>query len=226
MPVFAPYSMQEAVDIIYEAPALADKWRTPVMILVDGMMGQMMEPVALPEMKKPLEPKDIPSQKPWAITGYGAKADGSRAVVKSLRLQPEDLEAHIDRLFERYGELAPAIKRAESINVKGADIVFVAYGITARLTMEVMEMLAEQRIKAGLIRPISLWPFPYEEFDKIGDSTKVVISAELSMGQLMDDVEKAVKGRLPVKLINRTGGSIPTSLEIFERAKATLEGLK
>ncbi|MDR0841447.1 MAG: 3-methyl-2-oxobutanoate dehydrogenase subunit VorB [Christensenellaceae bacterium] len=226
MPVFAPCNMQEAVDIIYEAPALADKWRTPVMILADGMMGQMMEPVALPDPKPFVEPEEIPANKPWAITGYAKKPGGARAVVKSLRMQPEALEEHVERLFARYDAAKAELTRYECIGLEDAELVFVAYGTIARLTLEVIEMLAEQGIKAGLIRPISLWPFPYEAFDQIGKRTKVVVSAELSMGQLIEDVYRGVNGRLPVELIHRTGGIIPTSIEVAQKAKAILEGLK
>lgn len=228
MPVFAPHNMQEAVDLIYEAPALAEKWRTPVMILADGMMGQMMEPVSLPEPKPMLAAKDIAARKDWAITGWDDRGgDRNRRVVKSLRLQPEALEEHVERLFARYREAEPELIRFEAVNLKGAQIVFVAYGTIARLTLEVMDLLAEQGVKAGLIRPVSLWPFPECAFDLIDKSaTKVVVSAELSMGQLLDDVKRAVCGRFPVELIYRTGGIIPTSLEVAEKAKAILEGLK
>ncbi len=227
IPVFAPYNMQEAVNLIYEAPSLAYKWRTPVIILADGMMGQMMEPVALPPEKPALEAKDIASQADWAITGYDDRGGAqNRRVVKSLRLQPEALEEHVEHLFARYAKAAPEFTRYEAIGLEDAEIVFVAYGTIARLTLEVMDMLAEQGIKAGLIRPISLWPFPEEAFDKISPATKVVISAELSKGQLLDDVKRAVCGRFPVELIYRTGGIIPTSLEVTEKAKAILEGLK
>ncbi|MEA4969613.1 MAG: 3-methyl-2-oxobutanoate dehydrogenase subunit VorB [Candidatus Pelethousia sp.] len=225
MPVFAPANIQEAVNILYEAPALAEKWRTPVMILADGMMGQMMEPVALPPEKPFVEAGDIPNRKPWAITGWDERS-GARNVVKSLRLQPEALEAHVEHLFARYEEAAPELTRFEAVNLEGAEVVFVAYGTMARLVREVMELLVEQGVKAGLIRPISLWPFPEAAFERIDPKTKAVICAELSMGQLMDDVRRAVAGRFPVKLIHRTGGIIPTSLEVAQKARAILEGLQ
>ncbi|NCB30489.1 MAG: 3-methyl-2-oxobutanoate dehydrogenase subunit VorB [Clostridia bacterium] len=225
MPVLAPSNIQEAVNLLYEAPAMAEKWRTPVMVLADGMMGQMMEPVALPEAKPFVDAKDIPARKPWAITGWDDR-NGERRVVKSLRLQPEALGEHVEHLFARYEAAKPEITRYEAVQLEGAELVFVAYGTMARLIHEVMELLAAQGIKAGLIRPISLWPFPDAAFDRIGSSTKAVISTELSMGQLLDDVQRAVCGRFPVKLIHRTGGIIPTSLEVAQKAKAILEGLK
>lgn len=225
MPVLAPSNIQEAVNLIYEAPALAEKWRTPVMVLADGMMGQMMEPVALPEAKPFAEAPDIPNRKPWAITGFDERS-GERRVVKSLRLQPEALEEHVEHLFARYEEAKPSLTRFETVNLEGAELVFVAYGTMARLIREVMELLAAQGIRAGLIRPVSLWPFPDKAFDRVGPDAKAVISAELSMGQLMDDVKRAVCGRFPVKLIHRTGGIIPTSLEVAQKARAILEGLQ
>ena len=223
MPVFAPASIQEAIDILYDAPALADAWRNPVMILVDGLMGQMMEPVVLPEPKQPLTSADIPKVKPWAISG---SEKGERSVVKSLRLQPEVLEKHVEKLFEKYARMKEELVKVETENVEDAEVVFVAFGTMARLAKEAMELLEAQGVKAGLVRPISLWPFPYRAFDKLSDKTKVVISTELSMGQMIQDVKLGVEGRWPVRLISRTGGMLPTSLEIVDRTKKILEEVR
>ena len=220
IPVFAPASIQEAIDILYDAPDLANRWRNPVMILVDGLMGQMMEPVVLPEPKAPLTAEQIPTAKPWAISG---SEKGTRSVVKSLRLQPEVLEQHVENLFEKYGRMEKELQRVECDSIGDAEVVFVAFGTMARLAREAMELLQAQGIKAGLIRPVSLWPFPYAAFDALTDKTKVVISTELSMGQMIEDVRLGVKGRFPVKLIHRTGGMLPTSLEIVEKTKKILE---
>ena len=223
IPVFAPASIQEAIDILYDAPALADQWRNPVMVLVDGLMGQMMEPVLLPEPKDPLTSADIPKVKPWAISG---SEKGERSVVKSLRLQPEVLEQHVEKLFEKYGRMEQELQRVECTNIEDVEVVFVAFGTMARLATEAMELLQAQGIKAGLIRPITLWPFPYSAFDALTDKTKVVISTELSMGQLIEDVRLGVQGRFPVKLIHRTGGMLPTSLEIVDKTKKILEEVR
>lgn len=223
IPVFAPASIQEAIDILYDAPALADEWRNPVMVLVDGLMGQMMEPVLLPEPKTPLASEDIPKVKPWAISG---SEKGERSVVKSLRLQPEVLEQHVEKLFEKYDRMEQVLQRVECTNIEDAEVVFVAFGTMARLATEAMELLQAQGIKAGLIRPITLWPFPYSAFDALTDKTRVVISTELSMGQLIEDVKLGVRGRFPVKLIHRTGGMLPTSLEIVEKTKKILEEVR
>jgi len=222
IPVFAPSSIQEAIDLIYEAVELADKWQNPIMILADGVLAQMMEPVTLPTPRPAKTSADIYKEKPWAIKGYG-KDDKNKTIVKSCRLQTDELETHIEKLFVKYRKAEKELQRAESIGVEDAEIVFVAFGTTARITKEAIELLAESGIKAGLIRPISLWPFPYSEFDKITDKTKVVISAEMSMGQLIQDVQIGTKGRFPVELVNRVGGIVPTSLEIADRAKKILE---
>ena len=223
IPVFAPASIQEAIDILYDAPALANEWRNPVMVLVDGLMGQMMEPVLMPEPKEPLKSSDIPKAKPWAISG---SEKGERSVVKSLRLQPEVLEQHVEKLFEKYARMEQELQRVECTNIEDAEVVFVAFGTMARLATEAMELLRSQGIRAGLIRPITLWPFPYGAFDALTDNTKVVISTELSMGQLIEDVKLGVRGRFPVKLIHRTGGMLPTSLEIVDKTKKILEEVR
>ena len=223
IPVFAPASIQEAINILYDAPALANEWRNPVMVLVDGLMGQMMEPVLLPEPKEPLKSSDIPKAKPWAISG---SEKGERSVVKSLRLQPEVLEQHVEKLFEKYDRMERELQKVECTDIEDAEVVFVAFGTMARLATEAMELLRSQGVKAGLIRPITLWPFPYGAFDALTDNTKVVISTELSMGQLIEDVKLGVRGRFPVKLIHRTGGMLPTSLEIVDKTKKILEEVR
>ena len=220
IPVFAPGKLQEAVDIIYEAPAIADKFRNPVMILADGMMGQMMEPILMPEYRKAVSSEEIKTYKPWAVSGKAGKE--KRSVVSSLNLKPEDLESRVEKIFEKYVIAEKELVRYETEGLEDADVVFVAFGTMSRLVKDSIEILAEQGIKAGLIRPISLWPYPYEAFDKISPKTKVVISAELSMGQMIDDVKMGVCGRFPVRLINRTGGIVPSSIEVAERTKKIL----
>lgn len=226
IPVFAPLGIQEAVDLIYEAPQIADRYRNPVMVLVDGMMGQMMEPLRLPEARPFVATEEIAAYKPWSLTGKAAKG-GERRVVKSLLLKPEQLEEHVEQLFEKYALAEKELVRFETIGLEKADVVFVAFGTISRLVAESIELLAVEGIRAGMIRPISLWPFPYAAFEQIDyTTTKAVISAELSMGQMIGDVKMGVNGRLPVQLIHRTGGIVPTSLEIVEKTKAILQGVK
>jgi len=222
IPVFAPSSIQEGADLVFEAMELADKWQNPIFIFTDGILGQMMEPVRLPEPRPDIKSGDIRKHKPWALTGYGDD-DSKRNVVKSLRLQPDELEKHVEYLFAKYNKAEKELVRVETAGVEDAEIVIVAFGTVARIAKEAIELLSEWGIKAGLIRPISLRPFPYAAFEKITSKTKVVVSAELSMGQMIQDVKLALGDRFPIKLINRTGGMIPTSLEIAERAKKILE---
>jgi len=222
IPVFAPSSIQEGADLVYEAMELADKWQNPVYILTDGILGQMMEPVELPEPVDGLKSEDIRKQKSWALTGYGSD-DSKRNVVKSLRLVPDELEKHVQKLFEKYTRAEKELVRVETTGLEDAEAVIVAFGTVARIAKEAIEMLAAQNIKIGLIRPISLRPFPYTAFEKLAAKTKVVISAELSMGQMIQDVKLGVSGRFPIKLLNRTGGMIPTPLEIADRTKKILE---
>ena len=222
VPVLAPSSVQEGVDLVFEAMELSDKWRNPIFIFTDGVLAQMMEPVVLPEPIPEITLSDIKKHKPWAMTGYGSD-DSNRVTVTSLRIHPDQLEKHVDKLFEKYAKFEKDFLRVETTDIEDADVVICAYGIVARIAKEAIESLKAQGIKAGLIRPISLRPFPYHAFDKISSKTKVIISAELSMGQMMQDIKLAVGDRFPIKLINRTGGMVPTSLEIAERAKKILE---
>ena len=221
VPVFAPSSIQECANLIYECFDIAEKYRNPVVILADGMLGQMMEPVELPEAKGITPVEKINEVKPWAITGTDYHE--GRNVVYSLRLDPQALENHVEDMFARYAEAEKELVRWTDQGLDDAEIVFVAFGTTSRLCAEASEILAERGIKAGLIRPISLWPFPDAAFDKIGPNAKVVISTELSMGQMIFDVKNAVRGRWPVALINRTGGMVPSSIEIADRAEKALK---
>jgi len=222
IPCFAPSTIQEGVDLVYEAMDLADEYRNPVFIFTDGLLGQMMEPVMLPEQRKLVQSHEIRKDKPWALTGYGSD-DSKRNTITSLRIQPEELEKLVENIFEKYAKAEKELVRYEALDVEDADVVIVAFGTVARITKEAIEILAQQGIKAGLIRPISLWPYPYNAFDKITDKTKVVISAELSMGQMIQDVKLGINGRFPVRLLSRTGGVVPTAVEIAERTKKILE---
>lgn len=224
IPVLAPAGIQECVDLIYEAFDIADRYRNPVLIFADGMMGQMMEPVELPAPRGITPEEKINEAKPWAITGTDRHP--GRNVVFSLRMEPDVLEQHVEHMFEKYAAAEKELVRYKTQNLEDAEIVFVAFGTMSRLCAEAIELLGEQGIKAGMIRPISLWPFPDAAFDEIGAKTRIVISTELNMGQMITDVKAAVAGRWPVGLIHRTGGIVPSSLEIVERAKNLLEGVK
>lgn len=224
IPVLAPAGIQECVDLIYEAFDIADKYRNPVVIFADGMMGQMMEPVELPPHRPILGPEEIAKKNAWAITGTDQHE--GRNVVFSLRLQPNVLEAHVEHMFEKYAEAEKELVRYNTMGLEDAEVVFVAFGTMSRLCAEAIELLGERGVRAGMIRPISLWPYPDRAFDEIGPKTKLVISTELSMGQMIQDVKAAANGRWPVKLISRTGGVVPSSLEIVDKTLKMLAEVK
>ena len=219
--VYAPASIQEAVDIMRDAFDTADEYRAPVMLLVDGMLGQMMEPVSLAERISDAEIEEIRNSKKWALTGYGDSR--GKNTIRSLRLKADELEASVEERGEKYERAERELVRYESIGTDDADIVFVAFGSTSRIVKEAVLILSSLGIRAGLVRPVSLWPFPYEAFDHLSDKTKAVISVELSKGQLIQDVKLGVLGRKPVELIYRTGGSLLTPEEVAEKAKRILE---
>jgi len=215
--VYAPASVQEAVELTTDAFETADYYRNPVMILGDGMIGQMMEPVELREPKK----RNL-SPKKWALTG--TKGLRSNNTIKSLALEPDDLEKVNLKLKEKYDMIRKNEVRYESFNLEDAEIVFVAYGTVSRIVKAVIEELSLQNIKAGLIRPITLWPFPYEAFENLSTKTKCVMSIEMSLGQMVDDVRIAVNGSVPVDFYGRSGGNIPSPETIVQKAKKILGG--
>ena len=198
MLVYGPATIQEAVDITYEAFDKADKYRLPVMILGDGMLGQMMEPVELPPMK---DLNSIP-KKEWATDGTGV-GEGRR-VVNSLYIEADDLEVVNNRLFSRY-----------------AEIVLTAYGTVARIAKSAVKILREQGIKAGLLRPITLYPFPEDAFYKTATNgvCKEFMCVELSMGQMVEDVRLSVNGKAPVRFYGRAGGNVMTAEDIAQKVK-------
>ena len=218
--VLAPSSIQEAVNMMSYAFDIADEYRNPVMILADGMLGQMMEPVVLPDSLPAVTISNISKKKPWALTG--TKETRPHNVIKSLYLEPEFLEARILEIDKKYQRAKKELVDYNTYRLEGADLVFVAYGSTARIVEEAIDLLAEDGIKAGLIRPISLWPYPYSAFDEIDLKTKVIISVELSMGQMIDDVKIGSNGRYPVELSSRVGGILITPPEIAADAKKAL----
>ena len=220
--VLAPNSIQEAIDMIGKAFDLADEYRNPVIIAADGMLGQMMEPVMMPEPKHALTEEEIPEVKPYALTGHKNKRD--RHAINSVWLKQELLENYINEYWPKYEKAERELQDWESRNLEGAEIVFVAYGSTSRIAMEAMEMLADEGIKVGLIRPKTLWPFPVNAFKEIDfNTTKQIISVELSQGQMIYDVKLAVECKLPVSLINRVGGMLLDPQEIVDRTKKIME---
>jgi 2-oxoglutarate ferredoxin oxidoreductase subunit alpha len=219
--VLAPSSVQEAVDLTQEAFDMADQYRIPVMIMGDGMIGQMMEPVEF----TPVAKRNLP-EKTWATVGTNGKRKPN--VINSLFIDPQECENHNIKLFKKYDEITANETRVETYNVEGAEIVFVAYGTTARIVKNAINTLAKEGIKAGMIRPITLWPFPTEAVEAAANqaSVKALLTVEMSMGQMIDDVKIAANGKKPVHFYGRTGGMIPTPAAIVEHAKKVLGGAK
>lgn len=216
--VLAPSTVQEAVDLMEEAFDLADQYRNPVMLLADGMIGQIMEPVEI----TPYQPRaDLPP-KEWATTGT-ANSGGRKRVINSLFLNPDELEQHVRAMFDRYAEMEANETRYELYNCERADILLVAYGTTARIARTAIEYCDTLGIRAGLLRPISLFPFPTKAFDQVIDQVRAVLTVEMSMGQMVDDVKIAVAGRKPVHFYGRTGGNIPMPDAIAAYAQEILK---
>ncbi len=217
--VLAPSTVQEMADTVYDAFDLADTYRTPVMILADGMLGQMMEPVVLPERKTEFTPK------PWAVTGTKGKRPHN--VITSLHLQPEDLERTNIERYERYDRIKATEQRAEEYLTEDADIVLVAFGATSRIARSAVNKARAAGIKAGLIRPITLWPFPTDAINRAAETASAFLTVEMNMGQMVEDVRLTVCGKKPVEFFGRAGGIIPTpaeTLTVIERIAADLAG--
>ncbi len=219
--VLAPSSVQEAADLVQEAFEIADQYRNPVMVLGDGMIGQMMEPVEFTEVKK----RNL-SEKTWATVGTKGKRKPN--VINSLFIDPAECEKHNFKLFEKYKEIEKNEVKVETYNLEGAEIVFAAYGTTARIVKNAIASLAKEGIKAGLIRPITLWPFPAKAFETAAEQAgvKAFLTVEMSMGQMVEDVKLSVNGKKPVYFYGRTGGMIPTPKAVAEEAKKILGGAK
>ena len=209
--VYAPSTVQEMCDLAYGAFDVADKYRVPVMILADGMLGQMMEPVVLPE---PIDPADLP-EKEWATSGHQNKR--AHNVVNSLYLTADELERLNVERYERYAVIKRDEQRAETYLTEDADIVLVAFGASARIARSAVNTARAQGIKAGLIRPITLWPYPVDAIETTIGTAKAFLTVEMNMGQMVDDVRLAVNGRVPVEFYGRTGGVIPTPAEVLAR---------
>ncbi|MBQ9972635.1 MAG: 3-methyl-2-oxobutanoate dehydrogenase subunit VorB [Firmicutes bacterium] len=220
--VYAPASIQEAMDMIYKAFDVADEYRNPVIIAADGMLGQMMEPVVIPEMKEAITGERISEIKPYALTGH--KNERKKNVINSVFLKQEMLEEYLNEYWKKYIKAEEELPEWENTKLEGAEVVFVAYGSTSRVVIEAMKLLEKEGIKTGLIRPKTLWPFPKKAFDEIDpETTKKVISVELSMGQMINDVKLVLEGKYPVELINRVGGMLLDPIEVAERTKKIME---
>lgn len=214
--VLTPASVQEMAELTVKAFDLADEYRMPVMILTDGTIGQMMEPVSLDLLVKK------PPEKPWATNGTGMQRNHN--IVNSLYLKPTELEQTNIERYERYAKIEEKEAMWESFMTEDADVVVCAFGISARVSKNAVVEARKEGIKAGLIRPITVWPFPKKPIKEAADKGQKIVCVELSMGQMIDDVRLAAECRVPVTLCNRVGGMIPTPKQVLESIRNAAKG--
>lgn len=220
---YAPSSIQEAIDTLMFAYDKAEKYRVPVLMLADGIMAQMMEPVEMPEM---VDYKVDPEKKPWACTGWQPGDDpAKRGVINSLYINTEELAIHNDDLQATYREIEKNEIMYESYLTEDADIVITAFGTVARIAKSAIHDLREQGIKVGLFRPITVWPFPYNELAETVKGAKAILDVEVNEGQMMEDVRLAVNGSLPVHYFGHCGSQMPTTDEIISKILEMKEGI-
>jgi pyruvate/2-oxoacid:ferredoxin oxidoreductase alpha subunit len=208
--VLAPNCVQEMCNLTMLAFELADNYRTPVAILTDGFIGQMMEPVELP---KPVE--NIPL-KTWNVNGT---AETKKNLISSIYLDPDELEEHNIKLQTKYMKIEESEVRFEEFHTEDAEIIVIGYGIVSRILQSVIEKARAEGIKAGLLRPISLFPFPKKKINQLADKAKLFFVCEMSNGQMVDDVRLALNGKTPVKFYGRMGGIVPTTKEILNKLR-------
>lgn len=215
--VLAPSTVQEMADFVTEGFNLAFKYRNPVLILADGALGQMMEKVELkPQVERTFEDLD------WTTIGKRKNADGK--VITSLHLKPEKMEEVNIHLQKKYREIEKNEVKFEAIDCEDADYIFVAFGLVARLCTKAAQIGREKGLKIGVIRPISLFPFPYAEIKKYASKVKGFMDVEMNAGQMVEDVRLAVEGEAPVEFYGRMGGIVPTPEEILEALEKKLIG--
>ena len=214
--VLAPASVQEMADLTMLAFELADKYRNPAIVLADGFIGQMMEPLEL-------EYRDIAApEKPWAVKGT---PETRKNLVSSIFLEPDDLEAHVRKLEAKYRRAQQEEPRWELYDTDDAEILLVGYGITSRILRSAVELARAEGQRVGLFRPITVWPFPSEALVKAASRVRKVLVVELSNGQMVDDVRLSLNGKVPVEFYGRAGGNVPSVEEIHSEVLARMSGL-
>ncbi len=215
--VLAPSSVQEMYELVVEAFNLADQYRNPVVVMGDGYMGQMMEPVEFRE-KEPV----VEVSKDWAACGSEMKREHN--YITSIYIDPDELEAHNNKLQAKYRDIEKNHTMVETFNCDGADVIVTAYGTVARIVKNVIKEAAKEGIKVGLIRPITLWPFPSEAFQKYAETPKGFLCVEMSTGQMVEDVRLALNGANTVAFHGRTGGHVPAQTDILEQVRKIAKG--
>ncbi len=221
---YAPSSVQEAVDIMMFAYDKAEQYRIPVLFIADGIIAQMMEPVEMPEM---VDFKIDPEKKPWACTGWKPGDDPEkRGVINSIFIDTETLSEHNEVLQAMYAEVTKNEQMWEYYNLEGAEYVITAFGTVARIAKSAIDQLKAEGINVGLVRPITVWPFPYDAVKKAAcaDGVKAVLDVELNEGQMLEDVKIAVNGAKPIDFFGHYGSQMPTTDEIIAKIKSMKEG--
>jgi 2-oxoglutarate ferredoxin oxidoreductase subunit alpha len=215
--VYGPANLQEMVELVMLAFDVADRYRNPVMILGDGILGQMMEPVRFAEQAA------SPPAKPWATTGAQGRSPN---LICSIHLDPEDLDRHNWHLEAKYARIREQEVRYELVDTEDAELCLVAYGTTSRICRTAMQIARRAGLRVGLVRPITLWPFPVEAFGQLGAGVRAFLTVEMSTGQMVEDVRLAVNGAHPVAFYGRTGGAVPAPRDIVAalRQLAAKEG--
>jgi 2-oxoisovalerate ferredoxin oxidoreductase alpha subunit len=206
--VLAPNSVQEMCDFTMLAFELADKYRNPAAILTDGFVGQMIEPLTLPEKLSP------PPEKTWAVRG---DKETKKNLISSIHLSADELEEHVLHLKKKYDEVESKEVRFEEYKTEGAKMITVGYGIVSRVLQTAVDAARARGLAVGLLRPITLWPFPTKKLAELAGKVESFFVCELSTGQMVDDVKLAVEGRKPVHLYTRVGGAVPTAEELLEK---------
>lgn len=205
--VYAPSSIQEVVDLTSRAFETGEKYRVPAMILADGALGQMMEPVDLDSVNSTLP------EKPWATCGHGGKR--KRNIINSLYIEPEELEKYVIERYQRYKKIEENEVLYEEYLTDDAELVVVAYGITARICKTAVASARKKGVKVGLFRPISLWPFPKKPLLDLSGRANRFLAVELNMGQMVNDLRLAIECKKPVDFFGRTGGMMPTPEDVY-----------
>lgn len=209
--VLAPATVQEAVDLTYQAFDLAHKYRWIVVILLDGSIGQMMEPAVLPPMREPANG----NRPDWALTGRGTRDHHN--VISSIYLQPAEEEAYNRHIQAKLADIRASEVRFEEFETEDADVIVVGFGTAGRISLTAVRLARERGYKVGLLRPISLYPFPSERLSQLAESSRAFLTVEMNAGQMVEDVRLAVQGAVPVDFLGRMGGMLPLPDEITDR---------
>lgn len=215
MIVLAPASVQEMADHVFLGFDLAEKYRNPVLLLSDGAIGQMMEKVEFKPYTRPAFDNS------WATTGKPKSRE--RNIITSLYIQPERLEVHNQKLQEKFNRIKENEVRYEEMHTDDAEYLFVAFGLSARICQKAMDILRAKKMKVGLLRPITLHPFPYKRLYELADKVKLAISIELNSGQMVEDVRLGVNGKIPVEFYGRMGGMMPTPESIIHHLENLIQ---